>query len=311
MEEDKSAHPGDSVLDAMRARGPGRISISFARTRNRLHVMPTSTGYEVATESSYRWNGEERGRTPFAVLQHTLSGAGRLQFERDFRMVMPGETMLVVVPHRHQYWIEDGERWEFFWLATTGQEALRLNRAIIAAAGPVFRLRAETVARLAAISLDLRDGKAQGAGEASAIAYAATMALYDEVFGGEGVGGAQRREDLARSLAFIRQHLNEPLSVQTLADVAGLSRAHFSRVFLSCEGVAPAEYVLNERMRRAARLLVSGAASVKRISGDCGFEDPNYFAKAFRRTFGASPTEFRTSGMYSDASWRRHTPGCS
>jgi AraC-like DNA-binding protein len=292
------------VLEAMRARGPGRRSISFARARNRLHVMPTSTGYEIATNSSYRWNGEDRGRTPFAVVQHTLSGAGRLQYERHFRMVTPGETMLVVIPHRHQYWIEDGERWEFFWLALTGQEALRLTRAIIAAAGPVFRLRGETVARLAAVSLDLRDGRAGGAGEASAIAYAATMALYDDVFGGEGVDARQGGEAVTRSIAFIRGHLHEPLTVQTLADVAGLSRAHFSRVFKSCEGVCPAEYVLNERMRRAARLLVSGGASVKQISGDCGFEDPNYFAKAFRRTFGLSPTEFRTTGMYSDASRR-------
>jgi len=94
----------------MRARGPGRRSISFARTRNHLHVMPTSTGYEIPTGSYYRWSGEERGRTPFAVVQHTLSGAGRLQYERHFRMIMPGETMLVVIPHRHQYWIEDGER---------------------------------------------------------------------------------------------------------------------------------------------------------------------------------------------------------
>jgi len=57
-------------------------------------------------------------------------------------------------------------------------------------------------------------------------------------------------------------------------------------------------------MRRAARLLVGGGESVKQISGDCGFEDPNYFAKAFRRAYGLSPTEFRTTGMYSVASRR-------
>ena len=101
---------GDFVLAAMRARGPGRAAISFARSRDRLHVMPTSAGYEIATDSSYRWNGLERGRTPFAVVQHTLSGAGRLAYERHFRRVGAGETMLVVIPHRHQYWIEDGER---------------------------------------------------------------------------------------------------------------------------------------------------------------------------------------------------------
>jgi AraC-like DNA-binding protein len=295
---------GNSVLETMRARGPGRSAISLARGRDRLHVMPTSTGYEIASDASYRWNGRQRGQTPFAVIQHTLSGAGRLEYERQRRTIGPGETMLVVIPHQHQYWIEDGERWEFFWLAITGQEALRLHRAILAAAGPVFRLRAETIARLAAMSLDLRDGKARGAGEASAIAYTATMALYDDLMGGEGGTRAARGPSIDGVLAHVRRHLDEPLDVQTLAGLAGLSRAHFSRVFTNCEGVSPAAFVLTERMRRAASLLVSGLASVKQVSRDCGFEDPNYFAKAFRRSFGASPTEFRTTGMYADRTRR-------
>jgi AraC-like DNA-binding protein len=50
-------------------------------------------------------------------------------------------------------------------------------------------------------------------------------------------------------------------------------------------------------MRSAASLLIS-AASVKEVSRACGFDDANYFAKAFRSSFGASPTEFRTTGMY-------------
>jgi AraC-like DNA-binding protein len=288
---------GNSVLTLMQARGPGRCAISFPQSRDRLHVMPTSTGYEIATDSAYSWNGRQRGRAPFSVVQCTLSGAGHLQYERHERVVGPGETMLVVVPHQHKYWIEDGERWEFFWLAMTGQEALRLHRAILAAAGPVFKLRPETVARLAAISLDLRDGKAGRACEASALAYEATMALYDDVLGGDG-GTQSMRGQIRRVLGFIRSHLHEPLEVQTLADLAGLSRAHFTRVFTHSEGVSPAEYVLNERMRRAARLLVSSGAAVKQVSRDCGFDDPNYFAKAFRKSYGASPTEFRTTGMY-------------
>jgi AraC-like DNA-binding protein len=288
---------GNSVLETMRMRGPGRCAISLARGRDRLHVMPTSTGYEIATDSSYRWDGRQRGHTPFAVLQHTLSGAGRLRYERLERKVGPGETMLVVIPHRHLYWIEDGERWEFFWIAITGQEALRLLRAILGATGPVFRLRSQTIERLAAMSLDLRDGKAESAGAASALAYTATMALYDDLLG-DGGGRAERSPAIGRVLTHIRLNLGEPLDVPSLANLAGLSRAHFTRVFIDCEGVSPASFVLAERMRRAASLLVSGAASVKEVSRACGFDDPNYFAKAFRRSFGASPTEFRTTGMY-------------
>jgi AraC-like DNA-binding protein len=85
-----------------------------------------------------------------------------------------------------------------------------------------------------------------------------------------------------------------------------LSRAHFSRIFAASEGVPPGEFVLQERMRRAARLLTSHAhLPVKEIAVLCGFEEPNYFAKVFRRFFGASPTEFRTTGMYAAAGSER------
>ena len=62
----------------------------------------------------------------------------------------------------------------------------------------------------------------------------------------------------------------------------------------------PAEFVLRRRLQRATKLLTKAAdLSVKEVAVMSGFEDPNYFAKVFRRYFGASPTEFRTTGMYS------------
>ena len=221
----------------MRARGPGRSShFACAQPRPAVrdadqHRLRDRDGLLLSLERSTARADPVRGHPD------TLIGAGRLQYEAPATCGRSaGETMLVVIPHPHQYWIEDGERWEFFWLAMTGREALRLHRAILAAAGPVFRLRPETVARLAQISLDLRDGKAKGAGEASAIAYAATMALYDDVLGRRRRSPA-RRATLDRSRARLcPRHLHEPLEVQTLADLAGLSRAHFSRVFTRLRG---------------------------------------------------------------------------
>ena len=54
-------------------------------------------------------------------------------------------------------------------------------------------------------------------------------------------------------------------------------------------------------MRRAASRLVRSDESRSRAetSHNCGFDDPNYFAEAFRKRYGASPTEFRATGMYS------------
>ena len=125
------------------------------------------------------------------------------------------------------------------------------------------------------------------------------MKLYDDVLGGD-EGAQASRGQIRRVISYVRNHLHEPLDVKTLADYAGMSRAHFTRVFSTSEGVSPAEYVFNERMRRAASLLVNSRANVKQVWRDCGFDDPNYFAKAFRKSYGASPTEYRTTGMYSD-----------
>jgi AraC-like DNA-binding protein len=288
----------NSVLDGLTASGPFMKTVSLPQGRQRLHTMPTSTGYEVRTQPSYDWDGLRRGQTPFTVLQHTLDGAGNLRYEDRAYRLRSGETLLLLVPHNHRYWVEEGGRWAFFWLSMNGEEALRIHRAVLAAAGPVLRLKPATIEHLAACSLRLAEGDDAAPGRVSAIAYEAAMALYDDVFGGEISDGAQESAML-RVVDHIERNLHRPLSVKELAQISGLSRAHFSRVFLRVEGMPPAEFVLGRRLARATRLLTETTqVSVKQVSARCGFDNANYFAKVFRRYFGASPTEFRTTGMY-------------
>ena len=277
--------------------GPAMKSVSLTRGRQRLHTMPTSTGYEIRTDSSYAWDGRKRGNSSFTVLQHTIGGAGNLRYENRSYRVKPGETLLVTIPHNHRYWVEDSGRWEFFWISMHGAEALRVHQDILNVAGPILRLNAETIDRLADCTMRLIQGGAERPGSASAIAYEAAMVLYDDVFGSHPVASRESRA-MQHVLDHINAHLDQPLPVEELAEVSGMSRAHFSRVFAASEGMPPAEFVLQKRLLRAVKLLAKNTVPVKEISVLCGFPDPNYFAKAFRRVYGASPTEYRTSGMY-------------
>lgn len=274
-------------------------TVSLPRGRRPLHVMPTSAGHEIRSSADYDWDGRKRGQTPFTILQHTLSGAGNLRYEgRSFRLA-PGDTMVLTVPHNHRYWVEPGGSWQFFWLSMNGEEALRIHRDVIEAEGPILHLAPDTIDHLAYACLRLLDGEATTPGRASAIAYDAAMALHDDVFGAGGASDEQRGSMRAVT-AHIAANLEKPLPVAELARVAGMSRAHFSRRFAASEGLPPAEYLLQRRLEVAARLLVQGAGlPVKEIAILSGFVDPNYFAKAFRRHYGISPTEFRTTGMYS------------
>ncbi|MFT4158855.1 AraC family transcriptional regulator [Shinella zoogloeoides] len=289
---------GNSVLQNLIAGGPVMKTVSLPRGRHRLHTMPTSTGYEVRNDTSYDWDGRKRGQTPFTVVQHTLSGAGNLRYENRTYRVRPDDTLLLLVPHNHRYWLEEGGHWEFFWISMNGEEALRIHRAILSMTGPVLKLQPETVEHLADCSLRLVSGGGETPGQASAIAYEAAMALYDDVFGSHPTVGEEYRA-MQQVISHIDANLDKPLPVEELARVSGLSRSHFSRVFAAHEGMPPAEFVLHKRLQRATKLLARTAnLSVKEVSSMAGFEDPNYFAKVFRRHFGASPTEFRTTGMY-------------
>ncbi|WP_105382955.1 AraC family transcriptional regulator [Neorhizobium alkalisoli] len=271
-------------------------TISFPRGRQRLHAMPTSAGYEVRQNEVYDWDGRKRGQIPFTVLQHTISGSGRLRYQNRNYRLQGGDTFLLLVPHNHRYWLEKDERWEYFWISMHGEETLRIHKMVLALAGPVLKLQPSTIDHLADCSLRLVKG-ATTPGTASAIAYEAAMALYDGVFGSPAFVAEQSA--MQPVIDYINANLEKPLPVHELAEIVGLSRAHFSRSFAESEGIPPAEYVLQQRLQRAAKLLTKADfLPVKEVSIMCGFDDPNYFAKVFRRIYGITPTEFRTTGMY-------------
>ena len=258
--------------------------------------MPVSAGYEIRTDPQYSWDGRRRGRSPFSVIQYTIAGHGNLRFEnRTFRL-HPGETMLTCIPHNHRYWVEEGGSWEFFWISLNGEEAMRIQQAVLETSGPVLKLKPETIDEMALCLEELLSTRAETPARASMIAYKVTMLLYDDVFGTRSIPPVETRA-MQRVIHYIDENLEGALPVEQLAAVSGFSRAHFSRLFAQSEGMPPAEYVLLRRLRLSTRLLSSSDYTIKQVAGMAGFSDPNYFAKVFRRYFRVNPTEFRQIGL--------------
>ena len=260
-----------------------------------LHCMPVSAGYEQRMNEVYSWDGMQRGTAPFAVIQHTLVGEGRLDFAGVQHRLVPGQTMVLSMPHAHRYWLERGGRWEYFWLVLNGRETLRLVREVIDATGPVVSLAPAAVERLAGACLSLLDPRELTPGEASAAAYHAMAALHDGVFAANAAPKPPVQPAIARVMAHVEGHLAEPLQVERLADIAEMSRGHFVRQFSAAVGQAPSEWVLERRLERIERLLLATDMSVGAIAGATGFADGNYLAKAFRRRRGMAPLEYRAA----------------
>jgi AraC-like DNA-binding protein len=87
----------------------------------------------------------------------------------------------------------------------------------------------------------------------------------------------------------------EPLTVDDLANAAGLSRAHFSREFRRAFGESPHAYLLTRRLERAAALLRTTDRSVADVCFSVGLQSVGSFTTSFSRAYGMSPTAYRAA----------------
>lgn len=100
-------------------------------------------------------------------------------------------------------------------------------------------------------------------------------------------------DDVEKALRdYVDEHLAEELSVARLCRVSCLSRSALYRLFARL-GVSPHDYVVGRRMEEAGRLLLETDRKPAYIAADVGFPDYNYFIRAFRRTFGVTPRQWR------------------
>jgi AraC family transcriptional regulator len=100
---------------------------------------------------------------------------------------------------------------------------------------------------------------------------------------------------LQKILPYIREHLAEDLRAQTLADMNGVSIAHFRRLFQEALGMPLHRYVLNARLGQARKLLATTEIPIFRIAEECGFSSQSHLTASFKSVHAATPADFRAN----------------
>lgn len=100
-------------------------------------------------------------------------------------------------------------------------------------------------------------------------------------------------EQIKNVTQYIREHINEPLNRETLAEVAGFSVPHFHRIFIANTGESAVSYVRRMRLERAGRKLRMGAVDITEVALAAGYDSHAAFGRAFKQQFGLNPSEFR------------------
>lgn len=94
-------------------------------------------------------------------------------------------------------------------------------------------------------------------------------------------------------IAYIGEHITEPLSLDAISAALFISKYYMCHLFKATTGMSITHYILLQRLTLSKRLLVATDKAVSEISSIVGFSDITYFSRVFRKNTGMSPSEYR------------------
>lgn len=98
---------------------------------------------------------------------------------------------------------------------------------------------------------------------------------------------------IAKTVLYIRKHLNEAIELEKLAEISCLSKGHFIRLFKKELGTTPLQYINQKKIEKAQLLLITEELAVKEIAFQLAFDDYSYFNRLLKKTTGVTPQEYR------------------
>ena len=247
---------------------------------------------QIISSPRYSWNCWDRGKTPFVILQWTLSGEGLFAGQAGSFRVPAEHAFIAVVPERstYSYPVENGEPWIFSWLNFSGSLACSLFHKLQAEFSPVIPLSSRGAAA-ASLRRLLSRGASPDRVQTSLQAYTFILEWWREA--AQPTGDADDR--LTRALRFSREHFREPLGVKELAGEAGMSREHFSRIFTERTGETPSACLQRLRTNEATILIRDTGLPLREIAMRSGFYSERHLMRTFQRLHHRNPSHYRRS----------------
>ncbi len=239
------------------------------------------------------------------LFHYVLSGAGTLMAddgtgETHTYSIGDGQGFMLF-PHQISTYIADTDQpWEYAWVEFDGLRVKgMLEQAGLSENAPIYHARTR----------ELREEVKQellhiaGSGSASSFhlighLYLFLDALVRSSAGIKPSGGSTLREFYVReALEYIEQNFQNDITVDGIAEVCGLNRSYFGKIFKEAVGATPQDFLLSFRMAKAAELLKLTPLSVGDIGAAVGYDNSMHFSRAFKNVYGVPPRKWRNQNM--------------
>ena len=104
-------------------------------------------------------------------------------------------------------------------------------------------------------------------------------------------------DSIVAILNYMNMNYNKQITLDILAEKSGYSKSRFSHMFVDITGTSPIKYLNDIRLRTSCEMLSATNLQINEISDACGFKDPLYFCRIFKKKYHISPSKYRLSSI--------------
>ena len=258
--------------------------------RENLSLAVYNTGYEKC-RSGYTWGPAVRDHY---LIHYVISGKGTLVSSGTAYPVERGDLFFIAPARIVSYTADREDPWEYCWVGFNGTEADRLvGLTDFAREGPVLHYTNHD--HLKRLLLNIYNS--HGNNPSNEMKMSGFLYLFlSELVSSNELRSAGRYSSehsyLEKAMRYIQRNYCEMISVDNIAEFAGISRSHLYRIFMKNTGMSPNEFLSAYRINKACGLLRSSDLKINEIASSVGFQDQLYFSRVFKKNKGVSPSKY-------------------
>ena len=234
------------------------------------------------------------------LFHYILNGKGTLMWQDGKRhenktVLRAGQGFLISPGQITTYIADDRIPWEYCWLEFDGlraKEAMEITG--LSVNHPVYNpVHREFEAIMRDEMLYIVRNKKEAPLHLIGHLYIFIDALARSVTDYRPASGKVKDFYIKEALAFIENNYMNEITVEDIAEVSGLNRSYFGKIFKESVGKSPQEFLIHYRMIKAAELLSMTRYSVGEIANAVGYPNQLHFSRAFKGVYGVSPRNWR------------------
>lgn len=242
------------------------------------------------------------------LFHYVISGTGTLLSNdangntRTYQ-VKSGQGFMIFPKQINTYFADEEHPWEYAWVEFDGlrvKEALEL--AGLTMDSPIYRSNAKD------LSLELKNEMlyiAQHSGQSPFHLIGHLYLFLDYLTRSSSArkmlqGGKIRDFYVREAMSYIEQNFQNDITIEDIAAFCNLNRSYFGKIFRDAVGKSPQEFLISYRMTKAAELLKLTGLSIGDISNAVGYPSQLHFSRAFKKTYGISPRQWRDENKIRD-----------